>query len=70
MTVRLIRNNNNFCLIGDGKSSYELFIDEAVLYVRHVNISAPVMLEHAMALEKATIKVFWRSFKCFEIRKP
>ena len=21
MTVRLIRNNNNFCLIGDGKSS-------------------------------------------------
>ena len=52
MAVRLIRNSNTFCLIGDGKSNYELFIDEAVLYIRHVNISAPVMLEHAMALEK------------------
>ena len=56
MVVRLIRNASNFCLISDVKHNYELFIDEAILYVRNVKISPQVMLQHAMALEKATIK--------------
>jgi len=66
MSVKLIRNNNNFCLIGDGKNNYELFIDEAILYIRHVNVSAPVMLEHAMALEKATIKYPLNRVECVQ----
>ena len=56
MVVRLIRNASNFCLISDVKHNYELFIDEAILYVRNVKISPQVMLQHAMASEKATIK--------------
>jgi len=66
MTVKLIRNNSNFCLIGDGKSNYELFIDEAILYIRHVIVSAPVMLEPAMALEKATIKYPLNRVECVQ----
>ncbi len=42
--------------MGDGVQNYELFIDEASLYMRQVKISPAVMLQHAMALEKATIK--------------
>jgi len=56
MVVRLIRNSHSFCLISDKLNNYELFIDSATLYLRQVKISAPMMLQHAMALEKATIK--------------
>jgi hypothetical protein len=42
--------------MGDGVHNYELFIDEATLYMRQVKISPTVMLQNAMALEKATIK--------------
>jgi hypothetical protein len=56
MVLRLIRNQSSFCLMGDGVHNYELFIDEATLYMRQVKISPAVMLQHAMALEKATIK--------------
>jgi hypothetical protein len=42
--------------MGDNKFNYEAHIDEAVLYVRKVKVSASVMLAHAMALEKTTIK--------------
>jgi hypothetical protein len=56
MNVKLIRSSNNFCLMGDNKFNYEAHIDEAILYVRKVKVSASVMLAHAMALEKSTIK--------------
>jgi hypothetical protein len=56
MNVKLIRSSNNFCLMGDNKFNYEAHIDEAILYVRKVKVSASVMLAHAMALEKTTIK--------------
>jgi hypothetical protein len=42
--------------MGDGVHNYEFFIEEATLYMRQVKISPAVMLQHAMALEKATIK--------------
>ena len=56
MVIRLIRNPHSFCLMGDGKHNYEIFIEEATLYMRQVKISPAFMLQHAMALEKATIK--------------
>ncbi len=56
MVLRLIRNPISFCLMGDANHNYELFIDDAILYMRQVKISPTVMLQHAMALEKATIK--------------
>jgi hypothetical protein len=56
MEVRLIRNSHFFCLISDRLNNYELFIDSATFYLRQVKISAPLMLQHAMALDKATIK--------------
>jgi hypothetical protein len=34
MVLRLIRNRSSFCLMGDGVHNYELFIDEATLYMR------------------------------------
>jgi hypothetical protein len=34
MVLRLIRNPSSFCLMGDGSHNYELFIDEATLYMR------------------------------------
>ncbi len=55
MVLRLIRNPSSFCIMGDANHNYELFIDEAILYMRQVKISPTVMLQHAMALEKATI---------------
>jgi hypothetical protein len=36
MVLRLIRNQSSFCLMGDGVHNYELFIDEATLYMRQV----------------------------------
>jgi hypothetical protein len=33
MVLRLIRNQSSFCLMGDGGHNYELFIDEATLYM-------------------------------------
>jgi hypothetical protein len=33
MVLRLIRNRSSFCLMGDGVHNYELFIDEATLYM-------------------------------------
>jgi hypothetical protein len=56
LVLRLIRNQSSFCLMGDGVHNYEFFIEEATLYMRQVKISPAVMLQHAMALEKATIK--------------
>jgi hypothetical protein len=55
MVLRLI-SNQSFCFMGDGVHNYELFIDEATLYMRLVKISPAVMLQHAMALEKATFR--------------
>jgi hypothetical protein len=49
MVLRLIRNQSSFCLMGDGVHNYELFIDEATLYMRQEKIIPAVMLQHAMA---------------------
>jgi hypothetical protein len=49
MVLRLIRIQSSICLMGDGVHNYELFIDEASLYMRQVKISPAVMLQHAMA---------------------
>jgi hypothetical protein len=38
MVLRLIRNQSSFCLMGDGVHNYELFIDEASLYMRQVKV--------------------------------
>lgn len=57
MFIRLIRSPNSFCLIGDTtKDQFDVRIDEALLYVRKVKVNPQVMLAHAMALEKATLK--------------
>ncbi len=56
VVLRIIRNQSSFGLMGDGVQNYVLFADEATLYMRQVKINPAVMLQHAMALEKATIK--------------
>jgi hypothetical protein len=48
--VRLIKNSHCFCLFSDKLNNYELFIDSATLFLRQVKISAPMMLQHALAL--------------------
>jgi hypothetical protein len=47
MVLRLIRNPSSFYLMGHANHNYELFIDEAIFYMKQFKISPSVMFQHA-----------------------
>jgi len=51
--LKLVRNKDVFCLMGDGA---KLDVVHASLFVRKVKLSSAVFLSHAKALENATAK--------------
>lgn len=56
ISIKLIRNDNSFCLMHDLDKKYAIRINEAKLITRKVKISPSVILGHNLALEKTTAK--------------
>ena len=56
ISLRLTRNKNEFCLIGDLKTNYEVHIVNAKLTVRKVRIHPSILKAHALAIEKQPAK--------------
>lgn len=54
LRIELIKNSNNFILMGD--TGFKIIISKAVLSVRHCEISTAVKLAHISALQISNIK--------------
>lgn len=52
--LRFSRSKSSFCLMGNG--DYKVNIKKDILTVRKVKVNSKIMLAHAAALEKTTLK--------------
>ena len=56
ITIKLERNKNQFILMSDSKSEYELRVVNPVLVVRKVKIKPSILQAHALAIQKQPAK--------------
>ncbi len=68
--IKLIRNNDAFCLMATGDRQFKILITATSLLIRKVKISPSVYLAHAKTLESGTVKYPVRRVICKSFTIP
>jgi hypothetical protein len=68
--IKLVRNNDAFCLMATGGQQFKIVVTAASLLIRKVKISPSVFLAHAKTLENGTAKYPIRRVICKSFTIP
>jgi hypothetical protein len=68
--IKLVRNNDAFCLMASGVQQFKIVVTAASLLVRKVKISPSVFLAHAKTLENGMVKYPIRRVICKSFTIP